>query len=233
MNYLIGAYWGSRQESIGHCSERLRRFLKALGTYDDRLATWYERGRARPSPEDYVDPDDLARLTSLLDKGRNRRDVGGQAIDELGFHIGLWNGFKDYGDQAELSVTCGLYWTSDRKSASLGNAVVLDLPESLGDLADSRRMAELLSALAQAWEPAWAGVMSTQAMSDRGFDGNEPFVDWMVFVPWEVDAAALPVGQVLSGRGGTVLIAQLDPPDRKDAKESVGRRQVETLIRSL
>src|SRR3989442_863361 len=91
--YMLGAYWPARQESIEECGNRLGRFLTELAMCDPVFAIWCERGRSRKeASERHVAVEDRHDLLDLLDRGRNRRDVGRDVIDELGFNVGLWNG---------------------------------------------------------------------------------------------------------------------------------------------
>jgi len=210
--YMLGAYWAARKESVEQCADRLHVFLADLATCDPALATWYERGRSRKEAlEKRADVGDQNYLLSLLDRGRNRRDIGRTVIEELGFGGGLWNGGKE-GKEAGLSVKCGLYWASPKSNASMSNCVILDLPEDLGELNQTGRMARVLVAAARAWEPDWAGVMSKNAMSERAFNAKVPFVDWMVFVPRKISGAPSPSSVVeLRGLGSLVIVQPVAP----------------------
>src|SRR5262249_39051415 len=156
------------KESIEDCADRLEWLLLALSKCDLAFATWYARGAARKEAQREVAyPSDRAHLLSLLDKGRNRRDIDRAAIPHLGFRIGLWNG-GDRDHQAGLGITCGMHAAAaSGPRPALANSVVLDLPSALGALQQVEPMSAVLAALAKAWEPAWAGVMSRSAMTER------------------------------------------------------------------
>jgi hypothetical protein len=229
-DFFVGAYWLSRKESIEQCADRLRKFFVALTASDPVLATWLEKGRSRKQAlEKTADIREQSYLLGLLDRGRNRRDVGGTVIEELGFRVGLWNGGN--GEKAAgLSITCGLYWTSPNPNASLSNCVTLDLPEDLGELKQAERMCGVLAAVAQAWEPDWAGVMSREAMNARAFDAKIPFVDWMVYVPRRIDGVLSP-SSVVEFESGSLIVVQPDPPAVNNRADQENIRRIENILR--
>ena len=229
-DFFVGAYWSSRKESIEQCADRLRKFFVALTASDPFLATWLEKGRSRKQAlEKTADIREQSYLLGLLDRGRNRRDVGGTVIEELGFRVGLWNGGN--GEKAAgLSITCGLYWTSPNPNASLSNCVTLDLPEDLGELKQAERMSGVLAAVAQAWEPDWASVMSREAMNARAFDAKIPFVDWMVYVPRRIDSVLSP-SSVVELESGSLIVVQPDPPAVNSTADQENIRRIENILR--
>jgi hypothetical protein len=216
---MVGAYWEPRQETIEQCADRLVLLFAELRVCDPALAIWFERGRSRNEASvKHVEIADRGTLIDLLGKGRNRRDVGESVIAELGFKLGLWNQLSP--DNAiGLNITCGLYWQSSNQNPSLSNHVILELPDELGKFEHAEYTSNVLAAVAKAWDPAWAGVMSRQAMNTQGFTSKRPFVDWMVYVPSEIDEVQHP-SSCISLRGlGTILIVQQTPPSAQDAEE--------------
>lgn len=123
-DHILGAYWPARRELIMQCCDRLAGFMGELAQCDPALEFWYELVELpKQRPGKRVDIKDRPSLMKLLEGGRNRRDIGGEVIEELGFHFGLWNGADD--DRATgLSITCGLYWKSPTPNVSLSNCVV-------------------------------------------------------------------------------------------------------------
>jgi hypothetical protein len=227
--FFVGGYWAARKESIEQCAERLSRFFADLAACDPSLTTWYERGRSRQqAAEQRAEVRDENYLRNLLDRGRNRRDVGRTVIEELGFRTGLWNG-GDENKAIGLNITCGLYWTSPNPSASMSNSVTVDLPENLGELKQSERMAGVLAAVARAWEPDWAGIMSRDAMSARAFNAKVPFVDWMVFVPRKIDNVPAP-SSLIRLEKGSLIVVQPDPPVATDTEAQNSIRKIEDIL---
>lgn len=213
--YVLGAYWGPRQEPVERCAERLSEFLRSLHEQHSALERWYLRAPTlKKSLQRPLGNFEIQTLTDLLMKGQNRENANRTVSDDLGFQLGLWNG-EQGAMQASLSVLCGLCWASRTPSVSLSNCVVLDLPKELGDLAEANRMIQLLAATARAWNPDWAGVMSEASMLTRGFDAEEPFVDWMIYVPRRIEKVAEP-SFLLQLEVGSIIIVQPDPPSATD-----------------
>jgi hypothetical protein len=231
--YFLGAYWPSRRESIVECADRLAKFLSALADCDPDLATWYEQGGARKGASELrARIEDKDYLLDLLDRGRSKRDVGRDVIEELGFRVGLWNGGS--GDrESGLSITCGLYWESANPNAGLSNSVVLQLPKSLGTLSEAKNMARVLTVVAEAWEPAWAGVLSRAAMRARNFDPALPFVDWMAYVPSEIDQVPSPSTVLRLAGLGSIIVVQTTPPSIDNPEELTRIRRIDEILRKV
>jgi Immunity protein 52 len=224
--FFLGAYWGARKENVEQCATRLDRFLNGLKEIDPTLAQWYERGRSRKDAMARpVSALPTSELQTLLLKGRNRYDEGGGFIDELGFSLGMWNGATSEDKESSLRVGCGCF-------DPLGNNVILDLPIQSENLGDANVACNLLALVAEIWQPKWAGIMSKRAMVERDFDADYPFVDWMVYVPHEVQAA--PSSSVVSvGEHGSIVIVQQDRPNGIDPEELQRIRHVEAAILAL
>jgi hypothetical protein len=229
--HMLGAYWAARKESVEQCAKRLHRCLADLAACDPAFATWYERGRSRSQAQ--ANPvktgDGVRALVSLLDRGRNRRDSDRGVIEELGFQVGLWNGGVG-GEEVGLSVTCGLYWESSSPRASLTNSVVLNIPIRPGDLRQAGQVACMLTAVAIAWEPEWAGVMSNEAMSARGFNAKTPFVDWMIFTRRKIDTLPAPSSATELQGLGSLIVVQPVPPSLSAPDELARIHQVERAL---
>ena len=208
--YILGAYWGPRRESVDDCARRLSRFMHDLCDCDPALATWFAKGYSRQKAlKSVVDAKDPEVARSLLDRGRNRRDTDGGAIEALGFGVSFWNG-AEKNKVAGLSVNCGLFAQPSR--GYLGNSVVLSLPMDLGELFWAERMAHVVAATALAWEPDWAGVMSEHAMDTRPFSGREPFLDWLLYVPKKI-AVPESLASVLQVKElGSIVLTRLTAP---------------------
>jgi Immunity protein 52 len=222
--FFLGAYWPARKESIEQCADRMLRFFADLRACDDALATWYELGRTRKQAQGKVaDVSSRDYWLTRLKEGKNRRDTDRTVIEELGFSVGLWNG-REKQKVAGLHVICGNYsaWTG-------GNNVTLDFPEELGTLKQPERMSGVLAAVARAWEPDWAGVMSRDAMSARAFNAKVPFVDWMVFVPRKIGNVPVP-SSLTQLENGSLIMVQPDPPMETDMEALSSVHKIEAVL---
>ncbi|VVE72749.1 hypothetical protein PCA31118_04300 [Pandoraea captiosa] len=175
-NSFLGAYWGPRKESARECARRASTFLEDLSTLSDDFIEWRLPGRSRT--EAGRSPrltSDLHHLETLFLKGVNRRDVGGESIDELGFRISVWNGAGD-DHAASLTMRCGLY----SEVPGVNNAVSLTIPSEF-DLDSVAKVRRLLVSVIRAWQPDWAVVASSSG--GRGNNKkNAPFLDRALYM---------------------------------------------------
>jgi hypothetical protein len=159
MGMFIGAYWPQRKESQAEVADRLVRFLRTIGNIDPIYSQWFlKAGRKSAANKPVVaEPAEVAAMLKV-----NRRDVDGDAIAELGFSFGCWNGVH-----ASFSATVGAF------SPHVQNSVVLSVGDSWdrGELKAYRR---LLEAVVGAFNPQHAVVTSTELLDQAN-----------AAVPWE------------------------------------------------
>ncbi len=225
IKYMLGAYWDARADSLEKSVDDAKTFFAGIAEIDPLLSHWYERGRSRKDAlKRKVDTSDTQELQDLLLKGLNRRDVGREVIDELGFKLSLWNGASEEEAEASVSVHCAAF------SEHIGNSVIVDLPYHPDGPKWVGNASSLLALVAQVWRPKWAGIMSKKAMRERDFDGDYPFVDWMVYVPRPVTSVPSP-GRVETLDGlGSIVIVQPDPPLEMGDEELSRIKKVERLL---
>lgn len=225
MNFMLGAYWDARPDSLEKCTEDVKRLLAGLAQTDPFLANWHEVGRSRKDAlKKAVDAADTQRIRDLLLKGRNRRDIGRQVIEELGFSLSLWSRASDEVAAASIRIHCGCY------SKLVGNNVLIDLPSNSARPQWVKNARALLALVAEVWRPKWAGIMSKRAIKERDYDADYPFVDWMVYVPRAVQAMPLPSRVEVLKDLGSIIIVQADPPVGDSAEELLHIRKVESLL---
>ena len=182
--YKLRAYWNPRKETIDSCADRLLRFLTSLSECDAVFSRWFKLGMSRrKASKSEIGFKNKTFLLDLLDKGRHRKDVGREVMEDLGFSVGMWNG-ETPTKAVALSVHCGSYWTGPGMSS---NSVTIDLPEELGDLRRSECMESVLVVVAKCWEPDWVRVSFTQPVKAEDVVPGKPiegpkFFDWMVYV---------------------------------------------------
>ncbi len=87
--YTLGAYWGPRASSADENAARLAGFLGDLADIDPMLSGWRPKADSRSVSAVTVEVDQ-ASLSQLLKAGRNRRDVGGEVVEELGYAEALY-----------------------------------------------------------------------------------------------------------------------------------------------
>ena len=227
--FMLGAYWKPRPESIEQCADRLLACMTEIRECDPVFAHWYQTGRSRKDALKHeIDVQNRAEVTALLDKGRNRNFYE-EAIENLGFGVGIWNGGNP-GKEVGLGVHCGMYRISPDPKGGLSNCVTLSFPEDLGELSDSIKVSRILSVVASCWEPDWAGVFSHAAMNTRDWE-RKPFVDWMVYIPTMIADVPPPSAVTHFPNGGSLIIVQPTPPavDNAEAQERI--RAIDAVIR--
>lgn len=200
--------------------------MQQLAVCDDVFSHWFHRGRSRKNAlEREIYFQDKEEIIALLENGRNRRDTSGKAIEELGVRIGLWNGIGE-GKSVGVSITCGMY--SETQGVG-SNCINMDFPEDIGELQNPEKACRVLSIVASCWKPNWAGIFSNAAMDSHNW-GQEPLVDWMVYIPGTVQEVPSPSTIVSLEDEGSIVIVQPKPPvfDNKEDQE-----QVQTIRRIL
>lgn len=227
MRFTLGAYWDARPDSVDKCAASAADLFARLAEIDPLLANWYEPGRSRKDAlRRKVGTSDIHTFRELLLKGRYRRDVGREVIEDLGFRIGFWNGAGVKEAEASLDIHCGCY------SEYAGNNVIINLPYVSQGVRWVQNASTLLASIAKIWQPKWAGIMSMKAISERDYDADRPFVDWMVYVPRSVPAMPSPSRVGLLKDLGSIVVVQPDPPVGEDAEELSRIRRVESLLRT-
>lgn len=176
----IGVYWGPRKETAAECASRLRRYLLGLSNEHALLSNWYLKQRSRKAEKTPVrlQGDDLADLIEVVTAGLNRRDVGGDVIESLGFRVSLWNGL-DEEESFGLSIKCGLF----EQKPNLGNAAVLTVPsDASAGLTDKAFLKRLLVHGIEAWEPDWGAIFFSGSSALENRIGNGPFLDQALWI---------------------------------------------------
>jgi hypothetical protein len=103
---------------------------------------------------------------------------------------------------------------------------VLDLPDELANAAGKDRCLAILTAVVDAWEPDWAGVISRISRNSRSPNPASPFVDWMVYINRPgINYSSLPSAATTSNIGGrrVVVVVQdrpINPASQADVENA-------------
>jgi hypothetical protein len=177
--FYLGAYWGPRGESVSACAERLTTCLLRIGSLAPLAATWYRKaGRRKDAMGSPVSVESSA-LRELLLAGVNRRDFGGDVINELGFSVSLWNG--DSRAPVGFSVTCG----AAPSTPGVMNSFVLNLPSPEAGGAqfyEPSTARALVMAVVAAWEPDWATFASHRLREAVDPAPRQPVTGWITYL---------------------------------------------------
>ena len=203
--FYLGAYWGARPEPAQQCAARLSRCLGALATASPALATWYRKGDS--ADVRYPVGTGAAELTELLLSGRNRRDMDGSVLEQLGFRAGLWNGGSP---AVEFTVACG---ASPRGRPQANNAL-LKFPSAEGEalaLYDLAVMRRVLAAVVEAWDPDWATVTSHPLRTAQAAAPGTPIVGWLTYLSSPAPASVPPPTTVEPMSAGSLVVTGRSP----------------------
>ncbi len=168
--YYAGSYWLARSESAQACARRAERFFHLLGRCDPAWIRWYET----------ADSSEEAYERQFAPNAENFQKLFAQEDHQIGdgFSFHLWTGDSPR-ETSGVDGSCG---SADHWLAS--TCVVQ--PSAQGPIADrvltAPAMAEVLRAMALAWEPEW-GVATSEAHRDSVTERAKPgtFVGWVMY----------------------------------------------------
>ena len=169
--YYAGSYWLDRPESAEACARRAERFFPLLGRCDPAWTRWYEPAGSFEEARERLFTTDAENFQKLFAQKEHR--IG----DGFSFH--LWTGDS-------LEETSGVDCNCGHSSLHLPSTCVLR-PYDEGLIGErvltAPVMAEVLRAMALAWDPEW-GVATSEAhrqMAVKGFPYAGTFAGWVMY----------------------------------------------------
>jgi hypothetical protein len=168
--YYAGSYWLARPESAQACARRAERFFQLLGRCDPAWTRWYEP----------ADSFEVARKLQFTTDAANFQKLFAQKENQLGdgFTYHLWTG-DNLEETSGVDGACG---SGDPRPPS--TCVLKPFDEGpVGErVLTAPVMAEVLRAMALAWEPEW-GVATSYAHQEMITKGDFPdtFVGWVMY----------------------------------------------------
>ncbi len=177
--YYLGAYWQPRQEPLNNCTGRIHDFLTCIRDCDPSFSRWYPLGHSRAHTLGREISITTGSIRSLVLKGAHH-DGDGNIVEELGYHVSMWNGAASDEEAANLSITCG------SAAPSLKNACVLSLPTG-GEVANRVLGLSVLQMLVRCtvltFDPDWCVVMSRSYRDSQAtWSPNEPRAGWLLYI---------------------------------------------------
>ncbi|MGV9210899.1 Imm52 family immunity protein [Micromonospora sp. RB23] len=214
--FYVGAYWGPRTESAAECADRLASCLGQIGAVHPALATWFRKGKSKSAASGKPVATNGEALKELLIGGRNRTDVGGDVIDELGFNVALWN---KNAVPISFSTTCG----ASPAMTSIMNYFTLELPapsDASAELYDPAVARAVFWAVVESWNPRWATFASYSMRATQAGTPGRPVGGWMTYISGVASTSAVENSEVSVERfsNGAVLTAGADPLHVSDAQ---------------
>jgi hypothetical protein len=169
-NYYIGAYWSGRPEPLESYARRASVFLRQLAALDPTLIPWFEQASSPAAALRSQFSPDTQTLLGLFNKQKYRRGAG-----DVSF--AAWNGESEA--SSVVSFSCG------SPSPFVVDRCILTPPlkgQAAERLISASMMAQVLRAMALAWEPEWS-VATSDAHRDMVSDEAAPgtFVGWVMY----------------------------------------------------
>jgi hypothetical protein len=168
--YYAGSYWLARPESAQACARRAEHFFHCLGRCDPAWTRWYEKADSFEGARKRQFRTDASSFQKLF--AQEDHQIG----DGFSFH--LWTGDS-------LQETSGVDGSCGSADHWLSSTCVVQ-PYAEGPIADrvltAPVMAEVLRAMALAWDPEW-GVATSEAHRDSVTERAKPgtFVGWVMY----------------------------------------------------
>jgi hypothetical protein len=169
--YYAGSYWLARPETAEACARRAERFFHLLGRCDPAWTRWYEPAGSFQEARERLFPTDAENFQKLFAQKEHR--IG----DGFSFH--LWTG-DSLEETSGVDGACG---SADPRPPS--TCVLRPYDEGIiGErVLTAPVMAEVLRAMALAWDPEWGVVTSHQyedLLSDKVIPAGTS-VSWVVY----------------------------------------------------
>ena len=177
-DHYVGAYWGPRQETALECARRVELFFHMLARCDPSFVQWYRAGRNIPRglPGHPVRPE-MKELEGIFLKTRYRTEVSKKVIEDMGFHLHVWNADEDATD---ISMSCGKYspWAAPN-NCLLQTWRLGSVRERLWRLPV---LTEILTSMVTAWDPDFAMVTSSEMVRLVEKDKPEVRMGWLTYL---------------------------------------------------
>jgi hypothetical protein len=169
--YYAGSYWLARPEPAEACARRAERFFHLLGRCDPAWTRWFETADSFEEARGLQFATDAANFQKLFARKEN------QLGDGFTFH--LWTG-DTLEETSSVDGACGS--VAPRPPSS---CVLKPYDEGLigTRVLTASVMAEVLRAMALAWDPEWGVATSHQHLdlAVKGFPYAGTFVGWVMY----------------------------------------------------
>lgn len=177
--YYAGVYWRGRKESSGECAQRAERYFQLLAPLDPSWAHWFKQAESlEKSLASRVVPA-ASTFEELFERKEHR------LMD--GYMMSLWNG-EHSGSTAQFSDATMTNFSCGHASRFTPNVCVLNPPIPSGSLMSERivsawTMAQVLRAMALAWEPD-RGLIMSETYRDQFWPDTLPpvLVGWVTYL---------------------------------------------------
>ncbi len=172
-SFILGAYWGSRSESLNEVKLKVTKTLEGLSQIDNQFTSWYETGASREKAlKRKVDPSDNNFIEKLCLQQVKKGELNEQSLSKMGFLFSLWTG---HGNNESSSIT----FIVGSSSKWLTNSCVVSIPSTgvaRERLLKSQKAKSIISLLVEIWAPDYA-VLTSDHLRDVLQTGNK--IGWI------------------------------------------------------
>lgn len=160
---VFAAAWPARRETLAESASRVLDFtfrVREIGAFH-RLR-WFELGASRKHALARPIASDLDGIATVLDRGRNRRDVDKSVIEQLGFSFDAWSADSlSDATVAKVRIVCGAW-------ADMGGTAPNSINLSIrGASLDASAIGVLVHSAALAFDAPWAVAGKQDWISER------------------------------------------------------------------
>lgn len=221
--FLLRAYWGARVETVDACAERLAGCLGDLADISEVFDGWFRKGGSKSAASRQSVGQTVGEMRQLLLAGKQRRDVDGGVMDELGFSVSLWNRRSP---AVAWSLTCG---ASPAAGVGVLNHFVIDWPErAAGDASlvkDAQTARNVMLSVVRSWEPDWATWTSDALRDAQQAEPRQPVLGLLTYLSESRLVPSLEMPETTVERVGSGHLITLEPAERDVSSRLSGLRE--------
>jgi hypothetical protein len=173
-SFYIGAYWGSRAQTLLEVKNKVIQTLKRLANEDKQFADWYEGGMSRKealAKHIIINDSTIERL--CLEQVR-KGELNSDGFSKMGFLFGLWTGHED-------NEASGISFSVGTASKWLTNSCVINIPSQGSaheNMIQREKAMSIINILVEIWNPDYA-VMTSHNLNDQLGIGNK--IGWITY----------------------------------------------------
>jgi len=177
-SFYIGAYWGSRTDSLVEVTVKTQTILQKLSKIDAHFLNWYKpstsREKALRHPINYNS--DGYDINQIILNCVKKNELNSYGIAKYGFVFNFWSGHKE-GETANISFSVGMSFSTQH----LSNCCLINLPD-LGDahgrLLKLNIVLQIMDVMIEEWDPEYC-VLTSKKLRDELNVGNQ--LGWVTY----------------------------------------------------
>lgn len=175
-SFYIGAYWGSRAESLYEIKDKVSQTFNRLMEIDEQFLNWYEGGMSRKKALEKKVTLNNETIERLCLQQVKKGELDEKGIAKMGFLLGLWTGHKDE-ESSRVSFTVGSSFTSPH----LCNSCVVTIPfegQARERLLRPEKAKAIIAIIVEIWNPDYAVLASNELNKALGIVND---IGWVTY----------------------------------------------------